>query len=51
MTGHLLTTTPGVVYKVYLNNGDTINLHNPSSLPDLQLVFILQQEKNLHCDV
>ena len=27
---NLLTTTPGVVYKVYLNNGDIINLHNPS---------------------
>ena len=31
---NLLTTTPGVVYKVYLNNGDIIDLHNPSSLPD-----------------
>ena len=31
---NLLTTTPGVVYKVYLNSGKVINLHNPSSLPD-----------------
>jgi len=31
---NLLTTTPGVVYKVYLNNGKIINLQNPSSLPD-----------------
>ena len=31
---NLLTTTPGVVYKVHLNNGNIINLHNPSSLPD-----------------
>jgi len=31
---NLITTTPGVVYKVYLNSGKVINLHNPSSLPD-----------------
>ena len=31
---NLLTTTPGVVYKVHLNNGNVINLQNPSSLPD-----------------
>ena len=26
---NLLTTTPGVVYKVYMNNGDVVDLHNP----------------------
>ena len=31
---NLLTTTPGVVYKIHLNNGDIIDLQNPSSLPD-----------------
>ena len=31
---NLITTTPGVVYKVHLNNGNIINLHNPSTLPD-----------------
>ncbi len=31
---NLLTTTPGVVYKVHLNNGEIVNLQNPSSLPD-----------------
>ena len=31
---NLITTTPGVVYKVYLNNGSVIELQNPSSLPD-----------------
>ena len=35
---NLLTTTPGVVYKVYMNNEDVINLHNPSSLPDPTLI-------------
>ena len=31
---NLLTTTPGVVYKVHLNKGNIIELQNPSSLPD-----------------
>ncbi len=31
---NLLTTTPGVVYKVYLNDGEILELQNPSSLPD-----------------
>ena len=31
---NLLTTTPGVVYKIHLNNGNIIDLQNPSSLPD-----------------
>ena len=31
---NLLTTTPGVVYKVYLNKGNVIELQNPSNLPD-----------------
>ncbi len=29
----LVTTAPGVVYKVYKNNGDMIELTNPSNLP------------------
>lgn len=30
----LVTTAPGVIYKVYKNNGDMIELTNPSNLPD-----------------
>lgn len=30
----LVTTAPGVVYKVYKTNGETIELTNPSNLPD-----------------
>jgi len=38
---NLLTTTPGVVYKIYLNKGEVIELQNPSSLPDpTQIKFI-----------
>jgi GTP-binding protein LepA len=40
---NLLTTTPGVVYKVYMNNGDVINLHNPSSLPDPTLIKTIEE--------
>ena len=30
----LVTTAPGVIYKVYKTNGDVIELTNPSDLPD-----------------
>ena len=30
----LVTTAPGVVYKVYKTNGDSLELTNPSNLPD-----------------
>ena len=30
----LVTTAPGVIYKVYKTNGDMIDLTNPSNLPD-----------------
>ncbi len=38
---NLITTTPGVVYKVHLNNNTIIHLQNPSTLPDpTQIKFI-----------
>ena len=40
---NLLTTTPGVVYKVHLNNGNIINLHNPSSLPDPTYISLIEE--------
>ena len=40
---NLLTTTPGVVYKVHLNNGNIINLHNPSSLPDPTNINLIEE--------
>ena len=30
----LVTTAPGVIYKVYKTNGEVIELTNPSNLPD-----------------
>ncbi len=40
---NLLTTTPGVVYKVHLNNGKVIDLQNPSSLPDLTHIKSIEE--------
>jgi GTP-binding protein LepA len=30
----LITTAPSVIYHVYLTNGDKIEMHNPSDMPD-----------------
>ena len=35
---NLITTTPGVVYKLEKNNGEILDLQNPSSMPDISLV-------------
>ncbi len=40
---NLLTTTPGVVYKIHLNNGKVIDLQNPSSLPEPTLIKIIEE--------
>ena len=40
---NLLTTTPGVVYKVHLQKGDIINLQNPSSLPDPSQINFIEE--------
>ena len=40
---NLLTTTPGVVYKVYLNSGKNFDLQNPSSLPDPTLIKAIEE--------
>ena len=34
----LLTTAPSVVYHVYLNNGEKIDVHNPADLPNASLI-------------
>ena len=40
---NLITTTPGVVYKVHLNNEKIIELQNPSSLPDPSLINLIEE--------
>ncbi|MDC3004925.1 translation elongation factor 4 [Candidatus Pelagibacter sp.] len=40
---NLLTTTPGVVYKVHMNDGEIKNLQNPSNLPDPTFVKLIEE--------
>ena len=40
---NLITTTPGVVYKVFLNNEKILELQNPSSLPDPTLIKKIEE--------
>jgi len=40
---NLLTTTPGVVYKIHLNNGGIQDLQNPSNLPDPTLIKFIEE--------
>ncbi|WP_226664870.1 translation elongation factor 4 [Microbulbifer aggregans] len=34
----LITTAPTVIYEVQLTNGDTVNMDNPSRMPDLGMI-------------
>ena len=40
---NLLTTTPGVVYKVHLNSGKIMDLQNPSNLPDPTSIKLIEE--------
>ncbi|MDA7593526.1 translation elongation factor 4 [Candidatus Pelagibacter sp.] len=40
---NLLTTTPGVVYKIHMNKGEIIELQNPSSLPEPTLIKFIEE--------
>jgi GTP-binding protein LepA len=40
---NLLTTTPGVVYKIHMNNGEIKELQNPSSLPNSTLIKFIEE--------
>ena len=40
---NLLTTTPGVVYKIHMNKGEVIELQNPSSLPEPSLINYIEE--------
>lgn len=39
----LILTAPSVIYKVYLTNGEILNLDNPSKMPDLTLVDHIEE--------
>ena len=40
---NLLTTTPGVVYKIHLNDNKTLELQNPSNLPDPTIIKYIEE--------
>jgi GTP-binding protein LepA len=40
---NIITTAPSVVYKVYLQNGKIIDVHNPSDMPDLTYVKHIEE--------
>jgi len=40
---NLLTTTPGVVYKVHMNKGEVVELQNPSSLPEPTFINYIEE--------
>lgn len=39
----LITTAPTVIYKAHLNNGDVINIDNPSLMPDVTHIDFLEE--------
>lgn len=40
---NLITTAPSVVYKVFQNDGEVLELENPSGLPDLTLIDHMEE--------
>ena len=40
---NLITTAPSVVYKVYQNDGEVLELENPSGLPDMTMLDHLEE--------
>ena len=41
----LITTAPSVIYKVYLRDGEVVELHNPADMPDLTLVDHIEEPR------
>ncbi len=39
----LITTAPSVVYKVHLTNGNILELHNPSDMPDVVKIDFIEE--------
>ena len=39
----LITTAPSVIYKIYLNDGTCIDLHNPADKPDPSLINYIEE--------
>jgi GTP-binding protein LepA len=39
----LIASAPSVIYQVYLNNGDKIDVHNPSELPEVNRIDRIEE--------
>ena len=39
----LITTAPSVVYKINMNSGETLQLHNPSDMPDVVKINSIEE--------
>ena len=39
----LITTTPGVIYKIHTRKGEVINLQNPTNMPDPSLIEKIEE--------
>lgn len=39
----LITTAPSVVYKLYMTNGEVIELHNPADMPDVMKISKMEE--------
>jgi GTP-binding protein LepA len=39
----LITTAPSVVYRVNMNSGETVTLHNPSDMPDVVKIASIEE--------
>ncbi len=41
----LITTAPSVIYHIYMNDGNSMQLHNPADMPDLSKVDHLEEPR------
>ncbi len=39
----LITTAPSVAYKMYLTNGELLELHNPADMPDVTNIKVIEE--------
>lgn len=39
----LVTTAPSVIYKIHMNNGTKIDLHNPADMPDIVKIDYIEE--------
>lgn len=39
----IITTSPSVIYKLHMNNGDVTELHNPADMPDPTLIDHMEE--------